>query len=122
MPQVCHKHCPPGGGGGGTAVLAVIAVLAVAAVARPVVHAAEVLLQVVLITCGVLAAGGVLTAVVVLTVRVRHNRALRASRAAVLASRPAAALPAPPKAIEAARVIPGQVIAGTPDFAKRKIT
>lgn len=53
MPHPCPHHCPPEGGGGrGAAVLVVVLAVLAAAVAGPVIHAAEVALQIVLITAG----------------------------------------------------------------------
>jgi hypothetical protein len=46
--QICHEHCPKGGGSG--ALLVLLAVIVIAAIARPVVRAAEFMLEVALIT------------------------------------------------------------------------
>lgn len=45
--QICHAHCPKGGGAAG--LLALGAVIAMAAIARPALHAAEVVLEVAVI-------------------------------------------------------------------------
>lgn len=55
MPHPCPHHCPPGRSGG-AAVLVVLAVVVIAAIARPVVHAAEVALEVAAIVLGCAAA------------------------------------------------------------------
>ena len=70
--QVCHAHCPKGGGHG--FVLLVAAVLIIAAIARPVVHAAEDVLQVVLITVASVIGVAVLGAAAYAALRARSRR------------------------------------------------
>jgi hypothetical protein len=98
MPHPCPHHCPPERGRG-AAVLAALAVLAVivAATARPVVHAAEDVLEVAAITAAVLVVG--LVAVVVVWRARRRPHALpvacQAPQALPAAERPVSALPVP---------------------------
>jgi len=74
MSKICHEHCP-GGGGGGLAVLVVVAVVLAAAVARPVVHAAEIALEIVLITAASVTGLTLTAATVYAALRVRRWRA-----------------------------------------------
>ncbi len=73
MPHPCPHHCPPGRSG--PAVLAVLAVIAAAALARPVVHAAELALEVAAITAGAVLGLAAVAAVVAVTVTARRRRA-----------------------------------------------
>jgi hypothetical protein len=74
MPHPCPHHCPPEGGGIPWALLGVLALVALgAAVAGPVVHAAEIALQIVLITVGVLVGLAMVTAAAVIALKVRHH-------------------------------------------------
>lgn len=77
MPQVCHKHCPPGRGGTAAAVLAVLAVIIAATLARPVVHAAEAALEVAAITAGAVLGVAVAAGAVALAVTARRRAAPR---------------------------------------------
>jgi hypothetical protein len=104
MPHPCPHHCPPGGGSGGGAAATVIALVLIGAViARPVIHAAEIILQVVLITVSALAGVAVLAAAAAVAVKIRRRRRLSRPTVRVLPARPARALPAPPRALPAGR-------------------
>lgn len=103
--QICHAHCPRGGGSG--AVLVVLAVIVIAATARAVIHAAELVLEVAVIAAasvlGLAAVGGI--ALLVQRVHRSQARALRGiSRPALAVQKPAETLSAPQRlAIEARR-------------------
>jgi len=111
-------HCPGCGGGGGSgasALLVLLAVIIIAAIARPVVHAAEVVLEVVLITAASVTGLAVLTgsALLVRVAMRRHARNyLNVSRHAPIVLRGSQAVSAPPRrAIETGRhVIDGVVL------------
>ena len=79
---MCRPSCCPGdsGSGLGAAIAVLVGIVVISAVARPIIHAAEILLQVILITLAVLAGLAILTAVTVLVIRYR-----RRSRAAAIA-------------------------------------
>jgi hypothetical protein len=79
---MCRPSCCPGdnGSGLGAALAVLVGILVISAVARPIIHAAEILLQVILITLAVLAGLAILTAVTVLVIRYR-----RGSRASAIA-------------------------------------
>lgn len=88
MPHPCPHHCPPERGG--VAVLAVLAVIAAAVLARPVVHAAETVLEVAAITAGAVLGVAAAGAVVWAVVAARRRR----GRPYPLAGRPVRSLPA----------------------------
>ena len=98
MPHPCPHHCPPGNGGGGGILAAAAGILAPvligAAIARPVIHAAEIALQIVLITCGVLAAAAVTTGAVVIAVRIRRRQLAARPPVRLVSSRPVQAIAA----------------------------
>ena len=102
MSHPCPHHCPKGGGG--AAALLVLAVIVIAATGRAVVHAAEVVLEVVLITAAsllALTAAGVV-AYAALRVHRRHARTrLDGSRHAPVTLRGSQAVSGPRRAIEA---------------------
>jgi hypothetical protein len=77
--QICHAHCPKGGGGLGI-IAAVVAAAVIAAAARPVVHAAAVALEVAAIVVASAAALAVLGVMAYGGVRLHrwHARARRA--------------------------------------------
>lgn len=75
MPHPCPHHCPPEGGGGlVTAAGVLVLVLIGTAVARPVIHAGEVALDVLVITAGCLAAAGLMSVAAVLALRFRRRQ------------------------------------------------
>jgi hypothetical protein len=80
---MCRPSCCPGdnGSGLGAAIAVLVGILVISAVARPIIHAAEILLQVILITLAVLAGLAILTAVTVLVIR--YRRRARASAIAL---------------------------------------
>ncbi len=98
---ICPHHCPSPRGSGG-AVLAVLGVAAAAAVARPVIHAAEIMAEILVIVLASCAAAAVLAGIAWAAVRVHHWRARR-SAAALPAARVQALQRAPRRAIEAPR-------------------
>jgi hypothetical protein len=111
--QVCHAHCPKGGGSG--AVLVLLAVVVLAAIARPVVHAASVVLQVVLITAASVAGLAVIAGVTYGAVRVYRRQAMdrqaisrHARTAQALSARPVAAIEAPRPGLADLRVLAAQ--------------
>ena len=75
MPHPCPHHRPPEGGGGLAAAAGVLFLIG-AAIARPVIHAAEIALEIVIITAGCLAVAGLVTVAAVLALRLRRTRAL----------------------------------------------
>lgn len=107
MPHPCPHHCPKSGGGGLAAVLAVVAVVIVAAAARPAVHAAEDVLEVVIVAVASVAGLAVVGAAVIAAVRVHRWHArnrLDVARHAPIAQRGSQALSAPrASALEAPR-------------------
>jgi len=111
--QICHAHCPKGGGGLG-ALAVLVAVIAIAAVARPVAHAAVDVLEVAAIVVGsvlgLAVAGGI--AYVALRVHRSHARArLTMSRHAPIAQRRSEALSGARPAIKnRGHVIDGVVV------------
>ena len=107
MPHPCPHHCP--GGRGGVPLLAVLAVVVSAVLARPVVHAAETVLEVAAITVGIAADLAVAAAAVLLAVRARHRAALPGHP---LTARTAQRLSVPrPRAIEP----PPRIVRGEDD-------
>jgi hypothetical protein len=107
MPHPCPHHCPPEGGSGlGAAAAAVVLVLIAAAVAGPVIHAAEIALQILVITAGCLAAAALVTVATVIAVRLRRRQLAARPPVRLVSSRPAQSLPAPRPAIEAPRTRP----------------
>jgi hypothetical protein len=110
MPHPCPHHCPPEGGGGIIAVaIGVLAVVFVAAaVARPVIHALEVALEIVVITVGGLASAALFTIVAMIAVRVRRRQLAARPPVRLVSVRPVQAIPAAqPRAIGAARTSSG---------------
>ena len=87
-----YGPCDSGGGGAGKLVAVVIGLVVAAAIARPVIHAAEDLLQVVVIAATGLVALGILSTVAVLVVRSR--RGVRQS-SVLIDYAPREAIPAP---------------------------
>jgi hypothetical protein len=73
---MCKPSCCPGdsGSGLGAAVAVLIGIVLISAVAGPIIHAAEILLQIILITLAILAGLAILTAVTVLVIRSRRAR------------------------------------------------
>jgi hypothetical protein len=121
---ICPHHCPaPSGGGFATAVLTAGGVLVLAAAAGPVVHAAEVIVQVIVITVASLVGLALLAIAALVARRVYLWRARRAHLMAALESRlawtaeAAQALPAPRKALPAPVPVAGTVLAGGYDLA-----
>ena len=72
---MCKPSCCPGdsGSGLGAAVAVLVGIVLVSAVAGPIIHAAEILLQIILITLAILAGLAILTAVTVLVIRSRRR-------------------------------------------------
>jgi hypothetical protein len=72
---MCKPSCCPGdsGNGLGAAIAILVGIVIISAVAGPIIHAAEILLQIVLITLAILAGLAVLTAVTVLVIRSRRR-------------------------------------------------
>jgi hypothetical protein len=112
--QVCHAHCPKGGGGAG-AVLAVLAVIVavVAASAHRIVHAAEDVLEVAVIAAAVVIGLAVLGATAYVALRVHRSQAR--NRQAIARHTPAIqrgsrTLSGARTAIEPHRVIDGAVV------------
>ncbi len=104
----CPHHCPSGsGGGGGAAVLGVLVlVLIAAAVARPVIHAAEIALQILVITAGCLAAAALVATAAVVAVRLRRRQLAARPPVRLVSSRPVPPIPASrPRAIQAPRAV-----------------
>jgi hypothetical protein len=100
VPHPCPHHCPPERGGGLAAVAAVIAVVIAVVAAKPVVHAAETVLEIAAITVGAVLGLAATTAVTWAAVAVcRRERERRAIAAPSVRALP----PARPRAIEAAR-------------------
>jgi hypothetical protein len=120
MPHPCPHHCPPERGGRGLAVLAALALVVIgAAAARPVVHAAETVLEVAAITLGIVAGMAAAGAVTWLAVAARRRQAqarpLPAGQARAIAARTARELPpGQARAIEPPRPVYGSQIR-TPD-------
>jgi hypothetical protein len=73
---MCKPSCCPGdsGSGLGAAVAVLVGIVLISAVAGPIIHAAEILLQIILITLATLAGLAILTAVTVLVIRSRRLR------------------------------------------------
>jgi hypothetical protein len=72
---MCKPSCCPGdsGSGLGAAVAVLVGIVVISAVAGPIIHAAEILLQIILITLAILAGLAILTAVTVLVIRSRRR-------------------------------------------------
>ena len=72
---MCRPSCCPGdnGSGLGAAVAVLVGIVVISAVAGPIVHAAEILLQIVFITLAVLAGLAITTAVIILIIRSRRR-------------------------------------------------
>lgn len=106
MSKICHEHCPGNSAGHGLLTVLAAAVLA-AAVATVIAHLLLVLVIIVAVTAGLGVLG--LAAVLITPARSAQARQLPAGRgqariiASPAAARPARALPAPPRAIEAPR-------------------
>ena len=90
-----YGPCDSGGGGAGKLVAVVIGLVVAAAIARPVIHAAEDLLQVVVIAATGLVALGILSTVAVLVIRSR--RGVRQS-SVLIDYAPREAIPVPKRA------------------------
>lgn len=109
MPHPCPHHCPPKGGGGASLAVAAGVLVLAAAVAGPVIHAAEIALEVLVITAGCLAAAGLVTIAAVLAVRLRRRQLAARPPVRLVSSRPAAPITASrPRAIEAGRTVANQ--------------
>lgn len=80
-PTCCSNES---GSGLGIAIAVLIGLAAVVAIARPVVHAAEDILRIVLMTVGVLTGLAILTVMTILVIRLRHKWRLAARRNAGL--------------------------------------
>jgi uncharacterized membrane protein YebE (DUF533 family) len=109
MPHPCPHHCPPERGGLGAILLVLAVVVIGAAIARPVARAAEVVLEVVLITAASLAGLAVISGVAYVAWRVRRWQAVNRQaipRQGHAALRGAQAVSAPQRrAIEAPRAV-----------------
>jgi len=72
---MCKPSCCPGdsGSGLGAAIAVLVGIVLISAVAGPIIHAAEILLQIMLITLAILAGLAILTAVTVLVIRSRRR-------------------------------------------------
>lgn len=105
MPHPCPHHCPPGRSGA-AALVALVVLVVIAAAARPVVHGAELVLEVAAIAVTSAVVLAVLGGVAYVAVRARRSRANRVTPAlpTPVASRESQALSAPQRrAIEAPR-------------------
>ena len=94
MPHPCPHHCPPEGSGAGAIVLLVALAVIAAAVARPVIHAAEIALEVIVITAGCLASGGLVTVAASIAVRLRRRQLAARPAVRLVSSRPLPPIPA----------------------------
>ena len=72
---MCKPSCCPGhsGSGLGAAIAILVGIVIISAVAGPIIHAAEILLQIILITLAILAGLATLTAVTALVIRSRRR-------------------------------------------------
>src|SRR5215813_13736787 len=72
---MCKPSCCPGdsGSGLGAAVAVLVGIVLISAVAGPIIHAAEILFQIILITLAILVGLAILTAVTVLVIRSRRR-------------------------------------------------
>jgi hypothetical protein len=72
---MCKPSCCPGdsGSGLGAAIAVLVGIVVISAVAGPIIHAAEILLQIILMTLAILAGLAILTAVTVLVIRSRRR-------------------------------------------------
>ena len=72
---MCKASCCPGdsGSGLGAAIAVLVGIVVISAVAGPIIHAAEILLQIILITLAILAGLAIVTAVTVLVIRSRRR-------------------------------------------------
>ena len=105
--QVCHEHCPKGGGSGAALAVLVLVIVVILAAARPVEHAASTVLRlavdfleiagIVIASAAVLAVAGWAAS----RVLARQNQPAPARQ--VAEPSPPLALTAPPLAIEAPR-------------------
>ena len=72
---MCKPSCCPGdsGSGLGAAIAVLVGIVVISAVAGPIIHAAEILLQIILMTLAILAGLAIVTAVTVLVIRTRRR-------------------------------------------------
>jgi hypothetical protein len=112
--QVCHAHCPKGGGGAGAALAVLAVIVAVAAAsAHRIEHAAEDVLEVAVIALASAIGLAVLGATAYVAVRVHRSHARNRqaiARHASIALGASQALSGARPAIEPHRVIDGTVI------------
>jgi hypothetical protein len=81
---MCKSTCCPRESGSGLGMLAIIAAVVLAAlIARPVIHAAEVLLRIAVIALSIIAALAVITAAAVIATRIARKRRLAVPAMAV---------------------------------------
>ena len=103
--QICHAHCPQGGGKGWL----ITAAVAVIVLAKPVANAAGDFLRVLAIATASLAAVTVAAVVTVLVVRRRRRNAQVAGHAIRALSAPPAAIEAPRQQVPLITTLPERV-------------